>query len=156
MSLKEVLDQFESELKDFAIKSSYKINKLAPNNYDIELNIPNAGKQKLTVIVDGSDLTIKGKIIEVAPKGNNPISEILTLIDGVVDEWIGQSTEVVATSEAKSAAADATLKLGRPVHAIVKLLPSGTTSENMKDVVPVKEFKVEAPNNPVSSSVYKR
>lgn len=160
MALADVMQQFDSCMKDFIISKSavppYAISKVAPNNYDVDLNVPGSGSQKLTVIIDGSELTIKGKINSVGDNPNIPYIELQSLINGAVVEWIGQSAERIAISEAKSAAADATLKFKRPIHAVVKLMPSGTTSDNVKEKEPIKVVTVSSPANPVSSALYKR
>lgn len=122
----------------------YSIRKISDRQYDITLSLTGMGVQHFSLIMDGDRFTISGKVGVVGAGAAFPVMLLGNTVNAMLSKWLSETIESLAVEKAKMATMKATRASGKPVSAIVALLPENTTSATMKTVKPTKKLLVSS------------
>jgi hypothetical protein len=136
-NMADLIVQFEKALRAFIVQSAenikfthpqYSIRRISDGEYEISLSVTGLGTQHISIKLIGDEFMIKGKLVVLGTSAAFPFNIIADLVNGVVQKWLTQSVQSMVASKAKSAALDASSKLGKPVVAKIELLSPSTTA----------------------------
>lgn len=122
----------------------YSIRKISDRQYDITLSLTGMGVQHFSLMLDGDKFTISGKIGVVGSGAAFPVMLLGSTINMMLSNWVSQTIESLAVEKARMATMKASRTSGKPVNAIVTLLPDNTTTATMKTVKPKKRLLVSS------------
>lgn len=153
MPLTSIFSNFEDSIKKYIADNvgminfshpQYTIKKITDNQYDVTVSLTGLGVQHYTLIMDGDTFTFKGKIGVVGTNAAYPVALFGQMINGVLQRWLSSTVESLAVEKAKMAMMKAKAVHGKPVNAVITLVPAEATTGNVKDVKPTKTLVVKA------------
>lgn len=153
MALQSVVSSFEDTIKKWIVQNvgminfshpQYSIRKISDKQYDITLSLTGMGVQHFSLMLDGDRFTISGKIGVVGSGAAFPVMMLGSTLNLMLQKWLSETIESLAIEKAKMATMKASKSSGKPVSAIITLLPDNTTSATVKNVAPVKKVLVSS------------
>jgi hypothetical protein len=152
MPLDSVISSFESSVKKFIADNvgmvnfshpQYSIKKISDNQYDITFSITGLGIQHYTLMLKGDTFTFSGKVGVVGSDAAYPVALFGGMINNMLQKWVSSTVEDLAVQKAKMALVKAKATHGKPVNAVITIVPADTTENTVKDAKPVKTIVVK-------------
>lgn len=106
MGLSSILVEFEKGLRELIAKNyggfdfsapQYSITRLGKDQYEITLSLSGLGIQHFFVSVIGDEFTLRGKMAAIGEKSSFPVSLVADMINSVIQKWIKDGLDSVAT-----------------------------------------------------------
>lgn len=111
MGLSSILVDFEKGLRELIAKNyggfdfsspQYSITRLGQSQYEITLSLSGLGVQHFFISIVGDEFTFKGKIAAIGEKSSFPFVLIQDMVNGVVQKWVKDGLDSVATDNNNS------------------------------------------------------
>lgn len=153
MALQMVVSGFEDSIKKWIAQNvgminfshpQYTIRKVSDKQYDITMSLTGFGIQHFSLALDGDKFSISGKVGVVGSGASFPIAMIGGMVNDMMAKWLAQTVESLAIEKAKIAALKASKVSGKPVSAVITLMPESTTTNTLKKVQPRKTLIVSS------------
>ena len=152
MPLTSVISSFEDSIKKYIADNvgninfshpQYSIKKISDHQYDITFSITGLGIQHYSLILSGDTFMFSGKVGVVGSDASYPVALFGGMINNMLQKWVSSTVENIAVQKAQLALMKAKQTHGKPVNAIITIVPADTTEENAKDAKPVKTIVVK-------------
>jgi hypothetical protein len=152
MPLSSVISSFEDAVKKYIADNvgminfshpQYSIKKISDNQYDITFSVTGLGIQHYTLMLNGDTFTFSGKVGVVGSDAAYPVALFGGMINNMLQKWVASTVEDLAVQKAKMALLKAKATHGKPVNAVITIVPADTTETTVKDAKPVKTIVVK-------------